>query len=103
MSRRQPKKLSAEAKWEMFLTVTSGQATQADVARKHQVDVSTVIGIRRTVKEAALAALARQPGRPAKERNWELEAAQAEIAQLTQAVKAQAIELAIVRGKAGWG
>lgn len=66
------------------------------------VDVSTVIGIRRTVKDAALAALSRVPGRPANERNWELEAAQTEIGQLTQAVKAQAIELAVVRGKAGW-
>jgi len=31
--------------------------TQAEAARKWQVDVSTVIGIRRTVKDAALAAL----------------------------------------------
>ncbi|WP_419945514.1 hypothetical protein [Candidatus Poriferisodalis sp.] len=36
------------------------------------------------------------------ERNWELEEAQAEIGRLTEAVKAQAIELAIVRGKSGW-
>ncbi|WP_423918139.1 hypothetical protein [Candidatus Poriferisodalis sp.] len=64
--------------------------------------MSTVITIGRTVKDAALAALARKPGRPAAERNWELEAAQAEIGQLTDAVKAQAIELAIVRGKFGW-
>jgi hypothetical protein len=55
------------------------------------------------VKDAALAALARAPGRPAKERDWQLEAAQAEIAQLTQAITAQAIELAVIRGKAGWG
>ena len=55
------------------------------------------------MKEAALAALAVKPGRPGKERDWRLEAAQAEIAQLTEAVKSQAIELAVVRGKAGWG
>ena len=101
--RRAPRKLSAETKWEIFLQVTSGELTQADAARKWQVDVSTVIGIRRTVKDAALAALARAPGRPVKERDWQLEAARAEIGQLTEAVKAQAIELAIVRGKAGWG
>jgi transposase len=101
--RRSPKKLSAETKWEIFLSVTAGEITQADAARRWQVDVSTVIGIRRTVKDAALAALARGPGRPAKERDWQLEAARAEVAQLTEAVKAQAIELAIVRGKAGWG
>ena len=100
--RRRPKKLSAETKWEIFLQVTAGEITQAEAARKWTVDVSTVIGIRRTVKDAALAALARTPGRPAKERDWQLEAARFEIGQLTEAIKAQAIELAIVRGKAGW-
>jgi hypothetical protein len=93
--------LSPETKWEIFLQVTSKELTQAEAARKWRVDVSTVIGIRRTVKDAALAALSRAPGRPT-ERKWELERAQEEIAQLTQAVKAQAIELAVVRGKAGW-
>ena len=101
--RRRPKKLSAETKWEIFLQVTAGEITQAEAARKWTVDVSTVIGIRRTVKDAALAALARTPGRPVKERDWQLEAARFEIGQLTEAIKAQAIELAIVRGKAGWG
>ena len=101
--RRSPRKLSAETKWEIFLQVTAGETTQADAARRWEVDVSTIIAIRRTVKDAALAALARTPGRPARERDWQLEAARSEIAQLTEAIKAQAIELAVVRGKAGWG
>ena len=101
--RRRPSKLSAETKWEIFLQVTAGEITQAEAARKWRVDVSTVIGIRRTVKDAALAALARTPGRSGTQRDWHLEAARAEIAELTEAIKAQAIELAIVRGKAGWG
>ncbi|HEX2063262.1 MAG TPA: hypothetical protein VHE80_02460 [Acidimicrobiales bacterium] len=101
--RRPPKKLSAETKWEIFLQVTTGEITQADAARRWAVDVSTIIGIRRTVKDAALAALARAPGRPAKQRDFQLEAARAEIGQLTEAIKAQAIELAIARGKAAWG
>ena len=100
--RRRPTKLAAETKWEIFLQVTGGEISQADAARKWKVDVSTIITIRRTVKDAALTALARKPGRPAKQRNWELEAARTEIGQLTEAVKAQAIELAIVRGKSGW-
>lgn len=99
---RRPERLSAETKWEIYLQVTSGAVTQADAARRWGVDVSTVIAIRRTVKDAALAALSRKPGRPAAVRNWELEEAQAEIGRLTEAVKAQAIELAIVRGKSGW-
>lgn len=100
---RKRRVLSPEAKWEIFLQVTTGEISQADAARKWQVDVSTIIGIRRTAKDAALAAFARKPGGPAKERNWELEAARAEIDQLTHAVTAQAIELAVVRGKSGWG
>jgi transposase-like protein len=101
--RRRATNLSAETKWEIFLQITAGEITQAEAARKWRVDVSTVIGIRRTVKDAALAALARTPGRPGRHRDWQLEAARAEIAQLTEAVKAQAIELAIARGKASWG
>ena len=65
--------------------------------------VSTVITIRRCVKDAGSAALARKGGRQPKERNFELEAAHDEVYHLTEAVKAQAIELAILRRKAGWG
>lgn len=101
-ARRRPRVLSPETKWEIFLQVTSRQMSQADAARKWHVDVSTIIGIRRTVKDAALTALAAKPGRPATERNWELEEARRELAQLTEAIKAQAIELALLRGKAGW-
>ena len=101
--RRRPRVLSPETKWEIFLQITAGEITQADAARKWQVDVSTIITLRRTVKDAALAALAAKPGRPAKERDWELEAARQEVAQLTEAIKAQAIELAVVRGYAGDG
>jgi hypothetical protein len=89
--------LSAETKWEIFLQITAGEVSRAEAARKCLVDVSTVIGIRRTVKDAALAAFARKPGRPGRQRNWQLEAARVEIAQLTEAVKSQAIELAISR------
>lgn len=85
------------------MQVTSGELSQADAARKWAVDVSTVITIRRTVKDAALAALAAKPGRPGSARNAALDEANDEIAALTAAIKAQAIELAVVRGKAGWG
>lgn len=101
--RRRPKVLSPETKWEIFLQITTGEITQADAARHFAVDVSTIIGIRRTVKSASLAALSAKPGRPTKQRDWRLEAAHAEIAQLTEAVKSQAIELAVMRGKAGGG
>jgi hypothetical protein len=102
--RRSPRKLSAETKWEVFLAVATGEISQADAARKWQVrcvdgDRHPSHGERRSSGRR----LARGPGRPAKERDWQLEAARFEIGQLTEAIKAQAIELAVVRGKAGWG
>ena len=39
--------------------MTAAETTQADAARQWQVDVPTIIGIRHTVKDAALVALAR--------------------------------------------
>jgi hypothetical protein len=42
--RRRPRSLSAEMKWEIFLQITAGEISQAEAARKWQVDVSTVVG-----------------------------------------------------------
>ena len=98
-SRRRARVLSPETKWEIYLQVTAGESTRADLARKRQVDVSTIIAIPRTAKDAALAAFARKRGRPVRERNREPEAARVDIGQLTEAIKSQAIELAVVRRK----
>lgn len=49
--------------------------------------------------EAALTAFARQPGRQAKDRNYKLEAAKAEVSRFTEAIKAQAIEFGLGAGK----
>ena len=59
---RRPRVLSPETKWEIFLEVTSREMTQADAARKWQVDVSTIIGIGRTVKERFLRKPLTNPG-----------------------------------------
>ena len=98
---RRGRALSPEAKWEVFLQVTSREMTQAEVARKWQVGVSTLIGIRRTVKDAALGALVARRGRPSSGTRG-LEAERREVEQLTEAVKAQAIKLALLRGNVGW-
>lgn len=55
-----PSTLSAETKWEIFLRLAAGEITEADAGQRWEV-LSTVIGIRRTVEDAALAALARNP------------------------------------------
>jgi transposase-like protein len=54
--RRKGRQLSPEEKWEVFLEVTSQELTQADAARKWQVDVSTIIKIRRLAKDAVMSA-----------------------------------------------
>jgi transposase len=102
--RRKGRQLSPEEKWELFLEVTSKELTQADAARKWQVDVSTVIKVRRLAKDAALAAFAAsKPGRPRSPFEVELEIAQAENARLSEALKEMAVELTLVRGKSRWG
>jgi len=101
--RRKGRQLSPEQKWEVFLEVTSQELTQADAARKWQVDVSTVIKIRRLAKDAALAAFAAsKPGRPRSPFEIELEVERAENARLAEALKEMAVELTLVRGKARW-
>lgn len=101
--RRKRRQLTPEQKWEIFLEVTSQELTQADAARKWGVDVSTVIRLRRDAKDAALAAFAAaKPGGSRDPRDIEVELLQAEVARLTEAIKEQAIELAMVRGKSRW-
>jgi transposase-like protein len=102
--RRKGRQLSPEEKWEVFLEVTSQELTQADAARKWQVDVSTVIKIRRLAKDAALAAFAAsKPGRPRSPFEVELQVERAETARLSEALKEMAVELTLVRGKSRRG
>ncbi|MFQ5524604.1 MAG: hypothetical protein ACE5F5_13710 [Acidimicrobiia bacterium] len=101
--RRKRRLLSPEEKWEAFLEVTSQELSQADTARKWGVDTSVVIKLRRDAKDAALAAFAAaRPGRSRDPRDVEIEMLRAEIARLTDAIKEQAIELALIRGKSRW-
>ncbi|MDF1598126.1 MAG: hypothetical protein P1T08_18815, partial [Acidimicrobiia bacterium] len=77
--------------------------TQADAARKWGVDTSVVIKLRRDAKDAAMAAFASsRPGGSRDPRDVEIEMLKAEIARLSEAIKEQAIELALIRGKSRW-
>jgi len=101
--RRKRRLLSPEQKWEIFLEVTSRELTQADAARKWRVDTSVVIKLRRDARDAALAAFAAsRPGGSRDPRDSQIELLVGEAAQLTEAIKEQAIELALLRGKARW-
>ena len=98
--RRKRRQLSPEEKWEVFLEVTSQQLSQADAARKWNVDVSTVIRIRQLAKDAALAAFAAaKPGRMPSPEQVELETALQENDRLLEALKELAVELSLHRGR----
>jgi transposase len=101
--RRRRRLLTPEEKWEAFLEVTSRELSQADTARKWGVDTSVVIKLRRDAKDAALAAFAAsKPGGSRDPRDVEIEMLGAEIARLSEAIKEQAIELALLKGKSRW-
>jgi transposase len=97
---RKRRQLSPQEKWEVFLEVCSQQLSQADAARKWNVDVSTVIRIRQLAKDAALAAFAAsKPGRMPSPERVELEEALAENDRLSEALKELAVELSLHRGR----
>jgi transposase len=64
----------------------------------------TIMRIRTVAKEGALAALAAsKPGTAARQRDYELEAANAENTRLSEALKEMAVRLTLVEGKGHWG
>jgi transposase-like protein len=102
--RRQKRLLSPSQKYEIWLQLVRQEVTMAEAAAAHQVDRSTIMRIRTVAKEGALAALAAsKPGVKARERDYELEAAKAEIERLSATVTEMAVKLMLVEGKDGWG
>ena len=102
--RRAKRFLTPSQKYEIWLQLVRQEVTVAEVASTQQVDRSTIMRIKQVAKDGALAALASsKPGSRAKERDYELEAAKAEVARLSEAVKELAVKLTLVEGKDGWG
>ena len=92
-------------KYEIFVSVLTGQATQREAAEERfKVDRSTVVHACRTAKQGALDALASAvPGRAGKTpEQAALEAAREEIERLRDTVAEQAIALHLHEGKASW-
>ena len=102
--KRPRRRLSPSEKYELWISVVTGQATQREAAAQYGVDRSTVVGIARTAKQGALDALAASvPGRPrVSPERAALEAARAEVERLRATVTEQAVELHLHRGKARW-
>jgi transposase len=105
--RRSKRFLSPSQKYEIWLQLVRREVTIAEAAEAQQVDRSTIVRIGTVAKEGALAALAAlaasRPGVQARERDYELEQAKAEVARLSEACKELAVRLTLVEGKGGWG
>jgi transposase-like protein len=103
-SSRARRRLAPSEKYEVFVAVLTGQATQREAAAKAGVDRSTVVHICRTAKQGALDALAGSaPGRPGQSAEAAaLARAEAEIVRLRATVAEQAVALHLDEGKASW-
>ena len=98
------RRLAPSEKYEVFVSVLTGQATQREAAAKWKVDRSTVVHICRTARQGALDALsASVPGRPGMTAEAaELAEARKEIERLRATVTEQAVALHLHEGKPGW-
>jgi len=102
--RRSKRVLSPSQKYEIWLQLVRQESTIAEAAAAQQVDRSTIVRIKEVAKQGALSALAAsKPGVKNRERDYEFEAAKAEIARLSEACKELAVKLTLVEGKDGWG
>jgi transposase-like protein len=104
MSSSKPRRrLAPSEKYELFVQVLTGQATQREAATKWGVDRSTVVHVCRTAKQGALDALASSvPGRPGQSaQDAALARAAAEIARRA-AIAEQAVALDLHEGKPRW-
>ncbi|HZY29360.1 MAG TPA: hypothetical protein VFE49_14000 [Jiangellaceae bacterium] len=102
--KRRRRRLSPSEKYEIYVSVLTGQATQREAAERYGVDRSTVVSVCRVAKQGALDALAAAvPGRPGVSREQAaLEAAQVEVERLRATVTEQAVALHLHEGKARW-
>ena len=104
--RRAKRFLTAEQKYDLWVRMLSGQITQGAAAVEAGVDRTVITRIRTVARDGAIAALqASKPGKPTLSRAETSRAAEleAEIARLQKTVVEQAVELAVLRGKSGWG
>lgn len=98
------RRLAPSEKYELYLSVLTGQATQREAAERWKVDRSTVVHICRVAKRGALDALAASaPGRPGQSAEAAaLAAAQQEVERLRATVAEQAVVIHLAEGKARW-
>jgi transposase-like protein len=98
------RRLAPSEKYEVFTSVLTNSATQAELAAAHKIDRSTIRSICQTAKQGALDALAAAvPGQRGKTpERVELDAARERIAALEATICEQAMKLHLIEGKEGW-
>ena len=103
-SRKAKRHLPPSEKYELWVSVLTGQATQSEAASKYKVDRSTVVTVCRTAKQGALDALAAsRPGRRGQTpEQIRVEELQAEVERLRATITEQAVALHLHEGKARW-
>jgi transposase len=102
--RRRRRLLSPSEKYDIWLQLIRGEITMGQAAEAHQVDRSVIAKLRLVARQGALSALAAsKPGVSDRRRDYELEAANAEVARLGEAVKEMAVKLTLAEGKDRWG
>ena len=103
-SRKAKRHLPPSEKYELWVSVLTGQATQSEAAKKYKVDRSTVVTVCRTAKQGALDALAAsRPGRRGQSpEQVRLEELQTEVERLRATITEQAVALHLHEGKARW-
>ena len=101
---RRRRRLAPSEKYQLYLEVLTGQATQREAAERWRVDRSTVVHICRVAKQGALDALAASvPGRPGQTGEQAARAAaREEIERLRATVTEQAVVIHLAEGKARW-
>ena len=96
--------LAPQEKYEIWMQLVRAETTVGEAADRARVDRSTIAKLREVARQGPLDALARsRPGRRDKQRDVELEAAQAEIERLRTALAEMAVRLTLVGGKEPWG
>lgn len=103
---RKPKRLlSGEQKYDLWVRMLTEQITPSEAAAEAGVDRSTISNLRKTARDGAIVALtAAKPGRRRSNQEVsELAGLRAEIDRLGNVIIEQAVELAVLRGKTGWG
>jgi transposase-like protein len=102
--RKHRRRLSTSEKYELYVSVLTGQATQREAAERWKVNRTTVAQVCRTAKQGALDALAAAvPGRPGQSAEQAaIASAREEVERLRATVAEQAVVIHLAEGKARW-